>query len=121
MCIRDRVWLDSGAERLPAASRDFVTDITIRGADYKVYTKSDDDRYIAFVAQNPQNTGTIYWNDYLNWARQNAHRVGALFGANADSVQIQDSWCVANIIVGTEIFWGAGQFELFEWTITQSQ
>ena len=115
------VWLDSGAERLPAASRDFVTDITIRGADYKVYTKSDDDRYIAFVAQNPQNTGTIYWNDYLNWARQNAHRVGALFGANADSVQIQDSWCVANIIVGTEIFWGAGQFELFEWTITQSQ
>ncbi len=115
------VWLDSGAERLPAASRDFVTDITIRGADYKVYTKSDDDRYIAFVAQNPQNTGTIYWNDYLNWARQNAHQVGALFGANADSIQIQDSWCVANIIVGTEIFWGAGQFELFEWTITQSE
>jgi len=111
------VWLDSGAERLPAASRDFVTDVTIRGDAYKVYTKSDDDRYIAFVAQNPQTTGTIFWNDYLDWARQNAHRVEALFGANSNSVQIQDSWCVANIIVGTEIFWGAGSFNLLEWTI----
>ncbi len=115
------VWLDSGAERLPAASRNFVTTISLRGANYDVYTKSDDSRYIAFVAQNPQTSGTIYWNDFLNWARLNAHRVSEQFGALANSVQIQDSWCVANILVGTEIFWGAGSFDLFEWTITQSQ
>ena len=115
------VWLDSGAERLPAASRDFVTTVFLRGAEYKVYTKSDDNRYIAFVAQNPQTSGTIFWNDYLDWARQNAHQVSSLFGANAESVQIQDDWCVANIIVGTEIFWGAGSFDLFDWTITQRQ
>ena len=113
------VWLDSGAERLPASSSDFVTTISLRGASYNVYTKTSDSRYIAFVAQNPVTSNTIYWNDYMDWARQNAHRVEALFGANSNSVQIQDSWCVANIIVGTEIFWGAGNFDLYEWTITQ--
>ena len=113
------VWLDSGAERLPASSSDFVTTISLRGASYNVYTKTSDSRYIAFVAQNPVTSGTIYWNDYMDWARQNAHRVETLFGANSNSVQIQDSWCVANIIVGTEIFWGAGNFDLYEWTITQ--
>jgi len=115
------VWLDSGAERLPAAARDYVTTVTLRGAEYDVFTKASDTRYIAFLAKNPQTSGTIYWNDYLEWARQNAHRVETLFGANSNSVQIQDSWCVANIIIGTEIFWGSGNFDLFDWTITQRQ
>jgi hypothetical protein len=115
------VWLDAGAERLPAGPSDFVTDLTIRGAPYKVYTKGSDPRYIAFVAQNPQNSGTIYWNDYVDWARANAHRVQELFGARSNSVPIQDDWCVANILVGTEIFWGAGNLDLYNWTITQSQ
>ena len=115
------VWLDSGAERLPAAARNYVTTVSLRGASYDVYTKSDDARYIAFIAQNPQSSGTIYWNDFLDWARLNAHRVEQVFGALSNANQIQDSWCVANILVGTEIFWGAGNFDLFDWTITQSR
>lgn len=115
------VWLDSGAERLPAAAREYVTTVSLRGASYDVYTKANDPRYIAFVATNPQTSGRIYWNDYVDWARQNAHRVQQLFGARSNSVQIQDSWCVANIIIGTEIFWGSGAFDLSRWTITQSQ
>jgi len=115
------VWLDSGAERLPAAPNDYVTDITLRGAPYGVYTKSSDPRYIAFVAKNPQTSGTIYWNDFVDWARINAHTVQQQFGANANSQKIEDSWCMANIIIGTEIFWGEGQFDLYEWTITQSR
>ena len=115
------VWLDAGAERLPAAPNDFVADLNIRGEDYKVYTKGGDPRYIAFVAQNPQSTGTIYWNDYVDWARANSHQVSELFGARSNTVEIQDDWCVANILVGTEIFWGAGNMDIFEWTITQTQ
>ncbi len=115
------VWLDSGAERLPASPRDYVTTISLSGQNYKVYTKNSDNRYIAFVAENPQTTGTVYWNDFMDWARLYAHRVQQEFGANANSVQIQDSWCVANIIIGTEIFWGAGNFDLTNWTITQRQ
>ena len=115
------VWLDAGAERLPAGPGDFVTNVTIRGELFKVYTKGSDSRYVAFVAQNPQSSGTIYWNDFTDWARTYAHRVQQEFGASSNSVQIQDSWCVANIIVGTEIFWGAGNFDLYNWTITQSR
>ncbi len=119
------VWLDAGAERLPAGPDDFVADLTIRGANYKVYTKGSDPRYIAFVAQNPQTTGTIYMNDYIDWARENAHKVVELFGANrptiSNSVEIQDDWCMANILVGTEIFWGAGDMNIYDWTITQTQ
>lgn len=115
------VWLDAGAERLPAGASDFVADLTIRGDAYKVYTKGADPRYIAFVAQNPQTTGTIYWNDFTDWAKNNAHQVRELFGARSNSVQIQDDWCVANILVGTEIFWGAGNIDIFDWTITQSR
>ena len=115
------VWLDSGAERLPAAARHYVTTVSFSGASYDVYTKSDDSRYMAFLARNPQTSGTIFWNDFLDWARDNAHRVEERFGALANSNQIQDSWCVANILVGTEIFWGAGNLDVFDWTITQSR
>jgi len=115
------VWLDSGAERLPAASADYVTTVSLSGASYNVYTKTSDERYIAFVAVNPETKGSIVWNDFIDWARNNAHLVEQNFGARANSVQIQDSWCVANIIIGTEIFWGAGNFDLYDWTITQRQ
>ena len=115
------VWLDAGAERLPAGPSDFVTNLSIRGDDYKVYTKDADPRYIAFVAQNPQSTGTVYWNDFIDWAKDNAHQVQTRFGARSNSVPIQDDWCIANIIVGTEIFWGAGNLDIYNWTITQSE
>lgn len=113
------VWLDAGAERLPAGPDDFVANLTIRGAAYKVYTKDSDSRYIAFVAQNPQTTGTIYMNDFIDWARDNAHVVTDRFGAKSNSDQIQDDWCMANILVGTEIFWGAGNMNITQWDITQ--
>lgn len=115
------IWLDAGAERLPAGPDDYVADVTIRDQEYKVYTKDSDNRYIAFVAQNPQTTGTIYMNDFVGWASANAHQVTTRFGANSDSVQVQDYWCMANVLVGTEIFWGAGAMDIMEWTITQTQ
>lgn len=115
------VWLNAGAERLPAGPNDYVADVQLDGQPYKVYTKNSDRKYIAFVAQNPQQTGSINWNTYVDWARQNAHQVQSLYGAQTNSVQIQDNWCMANIIVGTEIFWGQGNLDYLNWTITQRQ
>ena len=115
------VWLNAGAERLPAGPDDYVTDVTLDGELYKVYTKNNDRKYVAFVAQNPQQTGTLNWNTYIDWARLNAHRVQSLYGARTNSVQIQDNWCMGNIIVGTEIFWGEGNLDFIDWTITQRQ
>jgi len=114
------VWLDSGAERLPAGPNDFVTNVTLDGAPYKVYTKNSDRKYIAFVAQNPQSSGTIVWSTFVEWAKLYAHRVQQEFGANTNAVQIQDDWCLANILVGTEIFWGAGNLNIIDWQINQN-
>lgn len=114
------VWLDSGAERLPAGPNDFVTDVTLDGARYKVYTKNSDRKYIAFVAQNPQLSGTLNWSTFVEWSKLYAHRVQQEFGANTNAVQIQDDWCMANILVGTEIFWGAGNLNIMEWQINQN-
>ncbi len=113
------VWLDSGAERLPAGPSDFVTSVVLDGAGYNVYTKNSDRKYVAFVAQNPQSSGTVNWTTFVEWSKLYAHRVQQEFGANTNSVQIQNDWCVANILIGTEIFWGAGDFNIYNWQINQ--
>lgn len=115
------LWLDSGAERLPSGAQDFVADVKIDGLDYKVYTKINDRKYVAFVAQNPRTSGSINWTSFLQWAQLYAHRVQTLFGARTNAVQIQDSWCLANILVGTEIFWGDGEFNIVDWEILQTE
>ncbi len=111
------VWLDSGAERLPAAPQDFVTTQTLDGKVYDIYTKPSDPEYIAFVAQNPTASGEINWTTFIEWTRTYAHRVNEVFGRGSDTVVLQDSWCMANILLGTEIWWGEGFFQADEWTI----
>jgi len=115
------LWLDSGAERLPAGPQDFVADVEIDGLPYKVYTKTNDRKYVAFVAQDPRRSGSINWNSFIDWARLYAHRVQELFGARTNAVPIQDNWCLANILVGTEIFWGNGEFNVVDWEILQTE
>lgn len=111
------VWLDKGAERLPAAPRDYVTTATLDGKVYDIYTKPSDKEYIAFVAQNPTASGEINWTTFIEWTRQYSHRVNEVFGQGSNTVQMQDSWCMANILLGTEIWWGNGYFQADEWTI----
>lgn len=111
------VWLDKGAERLPAAPRDFVTTTTLDGKVYDIYTKPSDQEYIAFVAQNPTTSGEINWTTFIEWTRQYSHRVNEVFGQGSNTVEVQDSWCMANILLGTEIWWGNGYFQADEWTI----
>ena len=114
------VWLDGGAERLPSGPGDFVTNVTIGGSEYKVFTKSSDSAFLTFASVEPQNRGSIVWSDFVNWAKENSASVVSTFGAAANTVQLQDSWCMANILIGTEIFWGAGEFNLNTWSITQT-
>ncbi len=111
------LWLDRGAERLPAAPGDYVTSVSLDGKSYDVYTKPSDLEYIAFVAQNPQSSGEINWNTFIEWTRTYSHRVNEAFGRGSNTVQLQDSWCMANILVGTEIWWGNGYFQADNWTI----
>ena len=111
------VWLDRGAERLPAAPRDYVTSAELDGKMYDIYTKPSDEEYIAFVAQNPTTSGEINWTTFIEWTRTYSHRVNEVFGRGFDTVKLQDDWCMANILLGTEIWWGNGYFQADEWTI----
>ena len=114
------VWLDSGAERLPAGPSGFVTTATIDGASWDIYTKSNDLKYVAFVRRNPNLSGTVNWSAFIEWTSNNAHRVSELFGAQTNSVQLQDDWCLANILVGNEIWWGEGDFSINQWQINRT-
>lgn len=118
------VWLDAGPERLPAAPRDYITTQTLDGIAYDIYTKSSDREYIAFVSTTPTTRGQLNWNTFVKWTSDNAHRVNELFGTESnpasDTVKLQDDWCMANILLGTEIWWGAGYFQLDDWTINRT-
>ena len=114
------VWLDSGAERLPAAPSDFVTTQTLDGVEYDIYTKPSDPEYIAFVSKTPTSSGSINWTTFVEWTRANSHRVNEVFGQGFNTVPLEDDWCMANILLGTEIWWGNGFFQADEWTITRT-
>lgn len=115
------VWVDAGAERLPAAPNDYVTTTTIDGEQYDVYTKPSDREYIAFVAKNSRNTAELNWNSFIEWSREYSHRVNEVFGKGSNTVKIEDSWCLANILMGTEIWWGEGFFQLDDYTIQRTE
>ncbi len=114
------VWLDAGAERLPAAPSDYVTTQTLDGVEYDIYTKPSDAEYIAFVSKSPTASGSINWTTFVEWTRANSHRVNEVFGRGFNTVQLQDDWCMANILLGTEIWWGNGYFQADEWTISRT-
>jgi len=105
------VWLEHGPERLPSGSPPAGTYTDSYGNLYDVYSKSNDLGYIAYVAQNPIRSGTLNWNEFFADARTNASRYGVR--------NIQDSWCLANILFGSEIWWGQGTFDLDYYQITR--
>lgn len=114
------VWVDAGPERLPAAPNDYVTTTSIDGQEYDVYTKPSDREYIAFVAKESRSSAELNWNSFVEWTQEYSHRVNEVFGRGADTVELQDDWCMANILLGTEIWWGNGYFQLDDYTIQRT-
>ncbi len=106
------VWLEVGNERLPSGSAPLTVFTNAAGQTFDVYTKPDNDQYIAYVAKNPVRAGTLAWNDFINDARTNSSTYAIR--------PIQDSWCLANVIFGSEIWWGEGSVDLDYYQITSS-
>lgn len=104
------VWLEVGNERLPSGSAPQYQFTSSTGGIYDVYTKPGTDKYIAYVARNTVQSDTLEWNDFIDDAKANA----AVYGIR----NIQDSWCFANIIFGSEIWWGEGSVNLDFYEIT---
>ena len=102
------VWLETGNERLPSGDAPIAQFTSTSGQTYDVYTKASG--YVAYVAQNTVASGTLNWTEFVNDARSKADTYGLK--------QFQDSWCMANIIFGSEIWWGEGSVNLDYFQIT---
>lgn len=103
------VWLESGAERLPSGQPPIAQFTSSAGQTYDVYTKSDN--YVAYLAQNPVRTGSLDWSEFISDAIANATTYGVK--------TLQNDWCMANIIFGSEIWWGEGSVNLDHYQITR--
>ena len=106
------VWLDTGNERLPSGSPPVATYTDSSGRLYDVYVKGQaDPGYIAYVARNEVTSGTLQWDEFFADAKSNA----GTYGIKA----IDENWCLANILFGSEIWWGEGGLTLDYYQITQ--
>ncbi len=106
------VWLKHD-QRLPSGDSPHPTPFTTSdGRVYDVYPKSSNFGYIAYVAQEDRASGTVMYSEILNDAKDNA----AVYGV----YEIKDTDCLANILMGTEIWHGAGTFTLSNYKINRT-
>lgn len=104
------VWVGIPNIRTPGTQ---VTSATIDGQGWDVYVNTQLPwAYVAYVAQNPSNRGTLNWNAFVDWSRN----VGPAFGVPA----MARNTCMGAIEIGTETFWGTGTFTLNRFQVNRS-
>lgn len=112
------VWLHLGKRGPNSEGRNgsVGTFTTSDGRAFDVFNKvsNGDPNYLAFVAQNETLTGTIPYHEFIEEVRTNAQAYGA--GVRG----LTDEDCLANILMGPEIWYGAGTFSWNEVTITRT-
>ncbi len=106
------VWLKVGDNKPSGQSPHADAFTTSDGRVFDVYAKSSNFNYIAYVAREEQTSGTIMYSEVLNDAFDNASKYGIY--------QVKDTDCLANILIGTEIWHGAGVFTLEDYQIHRS-
>ncbi len=106
------VWLKLD-QRKPSGDAPRAVISTSDGRLFDVYTKvASNPNYIAFVAQEEQLSGTIMYSELLDHAQDNAAEYGIY--------PLKDTDCLANILMGTEIWHGGGTFNLNEFTVNRT-
>ena len=96
------VWVGVPTIRTPGR---LVTTATISGQEWDVYTNPQLSwAYVAFVAKQPSNRGTLDWNAFVDWSRN--------VGPSAGVPSMNRFACMGAIEIGTETFWGTGTFTL---------
>ncbi len=106
------VWLRIGQNK-PSGDAPRGTVATSDGRIWDIYTKVNSNKnYIAFVAQQEEQTGTVMYSELLDHGQDFAVEYGIY--------PLQDSHCLANILMGTEIWYGAGSFNLNQFTVNRT-
>lgn len=65
--------------------------------------------YISFVAEKNIYKGRLNWNRFVEWSRDNATAYG--------TDPLRSNACMGAIEVGTETFWGEGEFTLHQFDV----
>jgi hypothetical protein len=116
------VWLHIGKRGPSAEGRNgsVGTFTDSNGRVYDVFTKTDAffrgesaRNYLAFVAQQESFSGTIPYHEFINEARTNLNNYGTGWRF------LEDDDCFANILLGTEVWYGAANFQWNDVTIQQ--
>jgi len=103
------VWVGVPTIRTPGTQ---VTSVTLSGQEWDVFINPALGwAYVAFVARNPSNRGTLNWNDFVYWSRDQ----GPSFGVPA----MARNTCMGAIELGTETFWGSGTFTLNRFRVSR--
>ncbi len=112
------VWLHLGKRGPNSEGRNGAigTFSTSDGTTYDVFNKvaNGDPNYLAFVAQQESFSGSIPYHEFIEEVRTNAQAYGT--GVRG----LTDSDCLANILMGPEIWYGAGTFSWNNVTITRT-
>lgn len=105
------VWLKAGPfTPSGAAPQSVVT--TSDGRSYNVYVSSFRYQFIAFVAQNELQDGTVRYSELVRHTQD--------FAADYEIYPLQDTDCMANIIMGTEIWHGSATFNLEKFQVNRN-
>ncbi len=110
------VWTEKGPERLPSGKPPIVETFTdSMGREFEIFTKVQygDDSYLAFVPKTDFQSGTIIWNDFLDFTKSKKFKDLGL-------IEYSEDWCMVSIMFGTEIWWGEGFFQLDKFQITRT-
>lgn len=103
------VWVGVPTIRTPGT---LATTVTLSGQEWDVYTNPALGwAYVAFVAKQPSNRGTLNWNEFVYWSRD----VGPSFGVP----YFNPNSCMGAIEIGTETFWGTGTFTLNRFRVSR--
>lgn len=109
------IWYYHG-ERLPSGPADFIETAMIDGFPFDVYRKASNFNFLAYVAQDVETaermSGTIDYSAFIEHMLANDERYGVY--------EVLPTDCFANIILGPEVFQGAGTFTINNFEITRT-
>jgi len=117
------VWLHIGKRGPSAEGRNgsVGTFTSSDGRTFDVFSKTDAffrgetgvRNFLAFVAQEETFTGTVPYHEFVNEAINNTEAYGTGWR------NLTDTDCLANILLGSEVWYGAAQFQWNDVTIEQ--
>ncbi len=97
------IWV--GKPTIRSGGTDKIGEVKLDGAMWDVWlNKNLKWGYVSFVRQKPSNSGIINWNTFVDWTLKHGPAMGV--------PKLNPKSCMNTIELGTEIFWGKGEFIL---------